>query len=130
VESPDRAVDVGKIRGPGTFGEMGLLISRRTATLRATTDARLWRLPRASFEQLVRDRPEIGVRVATSLADTLDRRQRAFISPQLEHAGPLTPDAHIRPRSTRSRVSGAILAVAVPLALWWVAPPAGLNVQG
>jgi anion transporter len=131
VESPDGAVDVGKIRGPGTFGEMGLLLSRRTATLRATTDARLWRLPRASFEQLVRDRPEIGLRVAASLADTLDRRQRAFIgAPQLEYAGPLTPDAHIRPRTTRSRVSGAILAVAVPLALWWVAPPAGLGVEG
>jgi anion transporter len=131
VHSPDGAVEVGQVSGPGTFGEMGLLLSRRTATVQATTDARVWRLPRERFEQLVRERPEIGLRVATSLADTLDRRQRALVgAPQLEEARPLVLDARPRPRAARSRIIGAFAAVAVPLALWWIAPPDGLTVQG
>ena len=116
---------------PGTFGEMGLLLSRRTATVQATTDARVWRLPRERFEQLVRERPEIGLRVATALADTLDRRQRALVgAPQLEEARPLTLDARPQKRPIRSRVIGALAAFAVPLALWWIAPPSGLSVEG
>jgi anion transporter len=131
VHSPDGAVEVGQVSAPGTFGEMGLLLSRRTATVQATTDARLWRLPRERFEQLVRERPEIGLRVATSLADTLDRRQRALVgAPQLEEARPLTLDARPQKRGVRSRVIGALAAFAVPLALWWIAPPSGLSVQG
>src|SRR5688572_27088231 len=110
---------------------MGLLLSRRTATVQATSDARLWRLPRERFEQLVRERPEIGLRVATSLADTLDRRQRALVgAPQLEEARPLTLDARPQKRATRSRVIGALAAFAVPLGLWWIAPPSGLSVEG
>ena len=131
VHSPDGAVEVGQVSAPGTFGEMGLLLSRRTATVRATSDARIWRLPRERFEQLVRERPEIGLRVATSLADTLDRRQRALVgAPQLEEARPLTLDARPQARAMRSRVIGALAAVAVPLALWWIPPPAGLSVNG
>jgi len=131
VHAPDGAVEVGQVSGPGTFGEMGLLLSRRTATVQATTDARLWRLPRDRFEQLVRERPEIGLRVATSLADTLDRRQRALVgAPQLEEARPLVLDARPQPRAIRSRVIGAIAAVAVALALWWLPPPAGLSAEG
>jgi anion transporter len=131
VHSPDGAVEVGQVSAPGTFGEMGLLLSRRTATVRSTTDARVWRLPRERFEQLVRERPEIGLRVATALADTLDRRQRALVgAPQLEEARPLTLDARPRPRALRSRVLGALAAVVVPMALWWIAPPDGLSVQG
>jgi anion transporter len=131
VHSPDGAVEVGQVSAPGTFGEMGLLLSRRTATVHATTDARLWRLPRERFEQLVRERPEIGLRVATALADTLDRRQRALVgAPQLEEARPLTLDARPQKRPTGSRVIGALAAFAVPLALWWMPPPAGLDVNG
>jgi anion transporter len=131
VHAPDGAVEVGQVSGPGTFGEMGLLLSRRTATVQATTDARLWRLPRERFEQLVRERPEIGLRVATALADTLDRRQRALVgAPQLEEARPLVLDARPLPRAVRSRVIGVLAAVAVPLALWWLPPPGGLSVEG
>jgi anion transporter len=131
VHSPDGAVEVGQVSAPGTFGEMGLLLSRRTATVQATSDARLWRLPRDRFEQLVRERPDIGLRVATALADTLDRRQRALVgAPQLEEARPLTLDARPQRRPMRSRVIGAVAAVAVPLALWWIGPPDGLSVQG
>ena len=131
VHSPDGAVEVGQVSAPGTFGEMGLLLSRRTATVQATTDARLWRLPRERFEQLVRERPEIGLRVATSLADTLDRRQRTLVgAPQLEEARPLTLDARPQKRAIRARVIGGFAAFAVPLALWWIGPPDGLSVQG
>ena len=131
VHSPDGAVEVGQVSAPGTFGEMGLLLSRRTATVQATTDARVWRLPRERFEQLVRERPEIGLRVATALADTLDRRQRALVgAPQLDEARPLVLEARPQRRALRSRVLGALAAVAVPLALWWVAPPQGLTVEG
>jgi anion transporter len=131
VHSPDGAVEVGQVSAPGTFGEMGLLLSRRTATVQATTDARLWRLPRDRFEQLVRERPDIGLRVATALADTLDRRQRALVgAPQLEEARPLTLDARPQRRGVRSRVIGAVAAIAIPFALWWIAPPDGLSVQG
>src|SRR5688500_351585 len=131
VHSPDGAVEVGQVSAPGTFGEMGLLLSRRTATVQATTDARLWRLPRERFEQLVRALPEIGLRVATSLADTLDRRQRALVgAPQLDEARPLTLDARPQKRAVRSRVIGALAAIVVPLALWWFAPPSGLSVEG
>jgi anion transporter len=131
VHAPDGAVEVGQVSAPGTFGEMGLLLSRRTATVQATSDAHLWRLPRERFEQLVRERPEIGLRVATALADTLDRRQRALVgAPQLEEARPLVLDARPQPRPVRSRVIGALAAIAVTLALWWLPPPAGLSVQG
>ncbi|MGH2491621.1 MAG: SLC13 family permease, partial [Candidatus Limnocylindria bacterium] len=34
------------------------------------------------------------------------------------------------PRGVRSRVVGALAAVAFPLALWWIAPPDGLTVPG
>jgi anion transporter len=131
VHAPDGAVEVGQVSAPGTFGEMGLLLSRRTATVHATTDARIWRLPRERFERLVRERPEIALRVATSLADTLDRRQRALVgAPQLEEARPLTLDARPRPRAVRQRVIGAIAAIAIPLALWWLPAPAGLGPNG
>jgi anion transporter len=131
VHSPDGAVEVGQVSAPGTFGEMGLLLSRRTATVQATTDARVWRLPRERFEQLVRERPEIGLRVATALADTLDRRQRALVgAPQLEEARPLVLDARPQRRALRSRILGALAAVVVPLVLWWMPPPDGLSIQG
>ena len=49
VHAPDGAIEVGQVSAPGTFGEMGLLLSRRTATVQVTTDARIWRLPRERF---------------------------------------------------------------------------------
>src|SRR5213593_5260976 len=91
VHAESGAVDVGHVAAPGSFGEMGLLLSRRTATVIAVNDVNVWRLPRERFEQLVRDRPEIALAVATSLADTLDRRQRALVgAPLLAEPQPLT----------------------------------------
>jgi DASS family divalent anion:Na+ symporter len=130
VSSESGNVEVATIAAPASFGEMGLLLSRRTATIQVTRDAKLWRLPRERFEQLVRDRPEIALAVATSLADTLDRRQRALVgAPLLAEPQPLTLERE-HPRPLRSRLGGAVLAIAVPLALAQLPPPAGLGPRG
>ena len=46
--------------------------------------------------------------------------------------GSATADVDARPqkRAVVSRVVGALAAFAVPLALWWIAPPSGLGVEG
>jgi len=63
VHASDGAVAVGTVTAPGSFGEMGLLLSRRTASVTVTDDAKLWRLPRERFVQLVRERPDIALSV-------------------------------------------------------------------
>ena len=131
VHSLSGNIEVGTIVAPGSFGEMGLLLSRRTATVQVAKDATLWRLPRERFEQLVRERPDIALAVATSLADAQDRRQRTLLgAPLLTDAQPMTLEARPRPRRTRARVVGSLLAIAVPLALAQLAPPGGLSVKG
>jgi DASS family divalent anion:Na+ symporter len=130
VHSLSGNIEVGSITAPGSFGELGLLLSRRTATVQVAKDAKLWRLPRERFEQLVRERPDIALAVATSLADTQDRRQRNLVgAPMLADPRPLTLE-RARPRPTRSRLLGAALAVAIPLVLAQLPPPAGLSVHG
>jgi len=74
-----------EITAPAQFGELGILLDRRTATIRAITDVQLWKLPRQRFEQLARQRPGLALRIA---------------------------------------------ALAVPLLLWPLAPPAGLTTAG
>src|SRR2546423_1335553 len=131
VHAGDGAVEVGAVTAPGSFGEMGLLLSRRTATVEVTDDAKVWRLPRERFVQLVRERPDIALSVATSLADTLDRRQRTLVgAPLLEEARPMTLEARPRASRMRSRLVGTSLAVLVPLLLAQLPPPSGLNAAG
>jgi DASS family divalent anion:Na+ symporter len=130
VHSLSGNIEVGSVVAPGSFGEMGLLLSRRTATVQVATDAKMWRLPRERFERLVREKPDIALAVATSLADNLDRRQRSMVgAPILTEPVPLTLE-RARPRPMRSRLIGAALAIAVPLALAQLAPPAGLSIRG
>ena len=131
VMSLSGTVEVGSIPAPGSFGEMGLLLSRRTATIHVAKDAKLWRLPRERFEQLVRERPAIALSVATALADMLDRRQRSLVgAPPLEEPTPMTIEGRPKRRPVRSRLLGALAAVLVPLALAQLSPPAGLAVSG
>jgi len=131
VHAESGAVDVGHVAAPGSFGEMGLLLSRRTATVIAVNDVNVWRLPRERFEQLVRERPEIALAVATSLADTLDRRQRTLVgAPLLEEPDPMRIDPRPRASRTRVRVFGAAAAIAIPLVLAQFPAPQGLSVNG
>ena len=131
VSSPNGEIEIAKVTAPSSFGELGLLLSRRTASVRVTKDATLWRLPRERFEQIVRERPAIALSVATTLADLVDKRQRDLVgAPQLEEARPMTMESDARPHRGRTRVLGALAAVAAPLALWWLPPPTGLSEHG
>jgi DASS family divalent anion:Na+ symporter len=112
---------------------MGVLLARRTATVRARTDVRVRRLPRERFEQLVRERPDVALVVATSLAERFEQRQRALVGapePEVE-ARPLTIERTAPRRGGTARFAlGTALAIGVPLALWWVPAPAGLDAKG
>ncbi|MFN2519419.1 MAG: SLC13 family permease [Candidatus Limnocylindria bacterium] len=127
-------VRVAELSAPAYFGELGLLLSRRTATIRAETDSKLWRLPRVRFEGVVRERPEVGLLVARALAELFDRRQRGLLGvpaaqeTHVDHAA--ARDAGVRRRAPRSRVAGGVAAVAVAALLWWVPPPPGLDIVG
>src|SRR5207237_10001207 len=79
VASPDGDVSLREVTGPTHFGELGMLLARRTATSRALTDVVAWRLPRARFEALVKDQPRIALAVAAALADAVDRRSREYV---------------------------------------------------
>ncbi len=132
VHSDAGEVEVADMTAPAYFGELGLLLSRRTGSIRATTDVRLWRMPRERFEALVRERPQIGLSVAKTLAQLLDRRQRSLVgAPLVETELPPTPvqQAGAGRRGLRSAY-GLAIALAVPLALWWLPPPAGLDQSG
>ncbi len=121
-----------ELEAPAHFGELGLLLARRTGSARAITDVVLWKLPLERFEQLLRERLAIGVAVATSLSELIDRRSR-------EHAGaPLVQYARSalvleRPSVARPlawRIMGLAIALGVPFVLWQLDPPSGLSPQG
>ena len=69
VRSPEGDVSLRQVDAPAHFGELGLLLARRTATSRAVSDVVVWRLPRARFEALVRERPQLALAVASALAN-------------------------------------------------------------
>lgn len=133
IASESGDVQVGELEGPAQFGELGMLLERRSATARTQTAARLWKLPRARFEDLVRERPEIGLTVARGLAGLLDRRQRELIGAPLAVAEsrPAIASVPSRRRSTsRRHAAGAAASLAAPALLWSLPPPAGLGVEG
>lgn len=131
VSSPDGEVSLRQVDAPTHFGELGMLLARRTATSRAITDVVAWRLPRARFEALVRDRPQIALAVATALADALDRRSREYVGAPEPDRRPEERAREDRPAGKRgTRVLGAVAALAVPALLWSMPPPSGLEVAG
>jgi CRP-like cAMP-binding protein len=78
------------------FGEMSLLEDLpRTASARAMTDARLLRINGATFDQMLRDNPEIAVRMMRKLSRRLRETDRllhdALGSPAGLTAGPEMP---------------------------------------
>ena len=131
VASPDGEMSLREVSAPAHFGELGLLLARRTATSRALTDVVAWRLPRARFESLVKDRPQIALAVAAALADAVDRRSREYVGAPEPERRPEERAREDRPPSRRvTRVVGALAAIALPLALWNVGPPSGLEPAG
>jgi di/tricarboxylate transporter len=130
VRSSEGDVQLNVIDEGTHFGEFGLLLGRRTASAIAQTDVTLWRLPRERCEELVRESPGMGLRTAAALAALLDRRSRASVGAPLPVRNP-TPSARASVHVWSPRTFWALaIALGVPLALWWIPPPAGLTVQG
>jgi len=126
--SLDGAV-VTEIEAPGHFGELGLLLRRRTASVEALTRATLWRLPKERFEQIVRERPEIGLSAARSLAALLDRRSRERVGAPVDERVDAAESPSPRSRAGRPFLRLA-LAAAVPVVLWRLPAPHGLTRDG
>ncbi len=132
VQTAQGEQPVAELGAPAHFGELGLLLAGRTGSARTVSDVRLWRLPRHRFEQLVRERPGIGLAIAASLASRLDVRSRQAVGAPLAEGPPaaVTLEAHHVRHSRRWNLLGAALALGVPLVLWFLPPPGGLSTAG
>jgi len=111
VRGTDGDLSLREVVAPAHFGELGMLLARRTANSRAITDVIVWRLPRARFEALVRERPQIGLAVAASLAELLDARSREYIGAPA--APPLDRPVAVEPATGHRRtvrIAGALRA--------------------
>jgi len=130
ADGSDRVVN--SITAPATFGDFGLLLQHRTASVRALTQVQVWRIPRGAFERLLRDRPALGLEMARSLASAIDQRDRTRVgAPQLaeERSHPMAaPPPPYRSMITRTASIAASIAVAA--GLWFLPAPAGLSVVG
>src|SRR6516162_4924952 len=73
VRGSSGAQSVAEFEGPAHFGELGLLLARRTGSVHAVTDIRAWKLPRERFERAARERSALGLSMAGSLAELIDR---------------------------------------------------------
>ena len=120
------------LEAPAYFGELGLLLGRRTATVQAAADVRTYRLPRQRFEHLTREHPAIGFAMAGALAGMVDRRSREHVgapaAPPVEST--VLPEAPALSRPQGSRIAALAIVLGVPLVLWGLPPPAGLSPQG
>lgn len=130
VDRGERSVT--SITGPSTFGDLGLLLNKRTANVRAVTDVQAWRIPRADFERLLRDRPQLGRAIAAALASSIDRRDRARVgapikAPEPLHAMMAAPQAR---RAGLARVAYIAISIGLPAVLWLLPPPSGLSNTG
>jgi di/tricarboxylate transporter len=122
-----------EIEAPAHFGDLGLILARRSSSVRAITDVRAWKLPRGRFEQLVHDRPAIGLAVATAAVELLERSQRTLVgAPVVESSqpGPLIAAVPPRSRPRAWRIAGFAVAIGVPLVLWPFPAPGGLSPEG
>jgi anion transporter len=131
VRTGDGERHIAVLGAPAYFGELGLLLSQRTGAARALGDVVVWRLPRARVDALIRDRPAIGVAMAATLADLLDRRSREHVGAPV---GPPRAPSYLRPSAARAggprRWIGLALGVAIPGLLWIAPPPPALDVRG
>lgn len=123
---------MGTLHGPAYFGEMGLLLGKRTASVRTASDVRAWRLSRERFEQIVRQQPSIALAVATTLAELADQRARQYAgAPVVERV--IQPLRYEPPHPAHPRIwrwVGFVLTLGVPALLWRLSPPSGLTLEG
>jgi CRP-like cAMP-binding protein len=89
------------------FGEMALLEDLpRTATARVVTDARLLRINGATFDQMLKDNPEIAVRMMRKLSRRLretDRLLRSALGTAGASAAPEMPPQEGPPSAAASQ---------------------------
>lgn len=129
IATPEGDRVVGKLDAPASFGELGLVFARRTGSVRALTEVRLWRLPRERLMPLLRDQPALAIGIATSALQLLERRERERLgAPPLEiRPTDLLPvevsEAHPSPRR---RTLGGAVSLGMLAALWPFVP-AGLD---
>jgi divalent anion:Na+ symporter, DASS family len=130
ADGTDRSVRT--ITAPATFGEFGVLLGERTATVTATSAVQTWRIPRDRFERLVRERPALGLAIARALATTIDRRDRSRVGapvPSGERLRSMVAAPQPK-RSPLTRIASVALAIGIPGVLWFLPPPGGLSAAG
>jgi di/tricarboxylate transporter/CRP-like cAMP-binding protein len=132
VKAEDGERSVAVLEAPGYFGELGLLLARRTGSAHALTDVEAWTLPRYRFDQIARERAAMGLAVAASLARLIEDRSRQHVGVAAVPRAPesITPATPHVARSLVWRAVGPAAAIILPLALWPVAPLGGLSPQG
>jgi len=135
LAAPDGERSLARLEAPAHFGELGLLLARRTSSVRTLTDARFWKLPREHFEQLARERPQVALAVASSALELLERGQRQLVGapvpvPTPPERRPLRLEIPPRARPLPWRVVGGALALGVPALLWLLPAPTGLSAPG
>lgn|GEM_PF-1202046 len=121
------------LEAPAHFGDVGLLLARRTASAAALTEVVAWMLPRRGFERLIHERPAMGLEIAKSVAELLDQRSREHTGapPTPAEAIPSAlPAAATRTASPPRRTGAIVVPLALPLVLWWLRPPGGLTAEG
>ncbi len=120
------------LEAPTCFGELGLLLGRRTGSVRALSDVQAWKLPRQRFERLAREQAGIGLSVAGALAELLDQRSREHVGAPIT-LEPRLPPVMDLPRHIYGggwRLAALAGSLGIPLALWGLPPPDGLSLQG
>src|SRR5262249_38462697 len=74
VTTADGERQVASLEAPAHFGDLGLLLARRTASARTLTNVHAFKLPRRRFAQPRQDPPAIGLAAAPALAEPSESR--------------------------------------------------------
>jgi di/tricarboxylate transporter len=132
VHSPAGERTITEVGEGRHFGELGLLLGSRTASATAQTDVVVKKLPRERFEELGRESPTLGLRMATSLAALVDRRSRESVGAPMRtwETSPLGAEGVTPIHPMRRTLLTLAIPVAIPLLLWWTPAPEGLSPAG
>lgn len=73
---------------PGTiFGEMGDILGKpRSCTVRAKTTAKIIHVPAQNLEELIRESPEIALKIIKTLASRLERTTQKLVDQSQENS--------------------------------------------